>query len=257
MKAVEDRPSSADTLKIVPAPETADPSYRARAPLIALEGIDGSGKGTQAALLMAELARRGRAAELFSFPAYSTTTGGALIRAYLNGELGESAHIDSRLASLLFALDRFEMKDSLCAALEAGKLVLCDRYVASNLAHQAARAPRELRPALRAFIEQLEYRLYALPRPALVLYLDLPPEEARRRVALKGARAYTTKLLDAHEEDLGHLAAARQEYLLLASQDPSWATLSLFAETREGTRERSREELAGEIVTILEGRGLL
>jgi len=112
-----------------------------RGALIAIEGIDGTGKGTQAQMLVQALEARGRSVELFSFPAYQRTLAGSLIGAYLDGRMGPPRQIDSRLTAVLYALDRFELKGAIEGALARGAVALCDRYVGSNLAHQAARTP--------------------------------------------------------------------------------------------------------------------
>jgi len=225
-----------------------------RGPLIAIEGIDGTGKGTQAQLLTAALRERGRAVELFSFPAYTTTLAGELVAAYLNGALGEPFSIDSRLTAVLFALDRFELKGEIERAMASGAVALCDRYVGSNLAHQVARAPPRRKAALRALIERLEHGVFALPRPELVLYLDMPDALAQQRVLKKAPRDYTRKQLDAHEADRAHLRAALAEYRRQARTRPGWA---LIRTVGPGGAERSREEVHRDVLAALEGAGVL
>ncbi len=223
------------------------------APLIAIEGIDGTGKGTQATLLIEALRARGLSVSLFSFPCYQKTLAGSLIAAYLNGEMGEPRQIDARLTAVLFALDRFELKESMLEALEKSDVVLCDRYVGSNLAHQVARTPVARRPAVRALIEKLEHQILGLPRPNLVLFLEMPESLAQQRVLQKAARSYTKKELDAHEADAAHLSAALKEYKLQARKR-GWATIPTVA--RAGPR--SREEIHADIwarVSELPGLG--
>lgn len=219
-----------------------------RAPLIALEGIDGTGKGTQARLLTAALREQGLSVELFSFPAYSTTLAGGLVAAYLNGELGEPAAIDSRLTAVLFALDRFELRGALERALDAGSIALCDRYVGSNLAHQVARAPASGKAALRVMIDRLEHEIFGLPRPTIVLYLDMPDALAQQRVLLKAPRGYTKKHLDAHEADRAHLKAALAEYRRQARAKPGWTLIRTVGPRGE---ERSREAIHEDVMAAL------
>jgi dTMP kinase len=224
-------------------------------PVIAIEGIDGTGKGTQARMLVEALEQRGLEVELFSFPAYSETLAGSLIGAYLNGEMGEPRTIDSRLTAVLFALDRYEMKARIDQARDRGATVLCDRYVGSNLAHQAARTAPKGRRALRAMVERLEYEVFGLPRPDLVLLLDMPDRLAQERVRLKGARAYTQKALDAHEADREHLRAALAEYRRQARANPErWAVIRTV---ERGGAPRTREAIHADIVAELKARRLL
>jgi dTMP kinase len=223
-----------------------------RTPLIAIEGIDGTGKGTQARLLVEALERRGNKVALFSFPSYEKTLSGSLIAAYLNGEMGEPKSIDARLTAVLFALDRYELKGSMLEALECCDLVLCDRYVGSNLAHQVARTPAARRPAVRKLIDRLEYEVLGLPRPNLVVFLDMPETLAQKRVKQKAARSYTTKEMDVHEADRSHLSAALREYRLQAKQR-GWAKVP----TLDKSGPRSREAIHADVVEALRRAKLL
>ncbi len=225
-----------------------------RTNLIAIEGIDGTGKGTQTRLLAAALRRQKRRLKVFSGPAYEKTVAGRLVATYLNGELGDPRQIDSRLTAMLFALDRFERKAAIEKAMASGALVLCDRYVGSNLAHQAARTPPRKRAELRAFVEKLEYGIYKLPKPDLVLYLDMPDDLAQERVKLKGARSYTKAELDAHESDRRHLAEALKEYRAQAASRRDWVRI---ATVKKDGSPRSREEIHADIVRALVRRKIL
>src|SRR5271163_4764483 len=106
--------------------------------LIAIEGIDGSGKRTQVELLAHALTERGYTVHQIAFPKYESTFG-KLVGQFLDGRLGPLEHVDPRFTALLYAGDRLEAKPELEAALQQGQIVLADRYVASNLAHQGAR----------------------------------------------------------------------------------------------------------------------
>lgn len=225
-----------------------------QAKFIAIEGIDGTGKGTQTRLLAAALRRRKQRLKVFSFPDYDRTVAGSLIGAYLNGELGDPRKIDSRLTAMLFALDRFERKAAIEKALASVDLVLCDRYVGSNLAHQAARTPPERRAELRKLVEKLEYGIYGLPKPDLVLYLDMPDSLAQERVKLKGARSYTRAELDAHEADRRHLAEALKEYRAQAASRRNWV---LIRTVEADGGPRSREAIHADIVGALVRRKLI
>jgi thymidylate kinase len=124
--------------------------------LIAVEGIDGSGKQTQVRLLARELESRGYLVLSTGFPQYGSWFG-KMVGQFLNGDLGPLNSVDPHFAALLYAGDRFECKQPIVSALEKGVIVLADRYVASSLAHQAARAAPEKRAEFRAWIEHLEY----------------------------------------------------------------------------------------------------
>src|SRR5712691_12935245 len=113
--------------------------------LIAIEGIDGSGKRTQVELLTLSLKARGQSVFPTGFPQYDSWFG-KMVGQFLNGELGPLESVDPHFTALLYAGDRFEAKPRLETALDEGKIVLVDRYIGSNLAHQTARAA----PAKRA-----------------------------------------------------------------------------------------------------------
>ena len=109
---------------------------RSRPQLVALEGIDGSGKGTQAERLVKRLSESGVAAELISFPRYQDTFFGKVAGSFLHGDFGSLEEVHPFLVSLLFAGDRFESRPLLTAALARCEVVVLDRYVAWNIAHQ-------------------------------------------------------------------------------------------------------------------------
>src|SRR5665213_456271 len=175
-----------------------------RGKIIALEGIDGSGKRTQLDLLAGALGARGLATFRIGFPRYESFYG-KLVGRYLNGDFGTLEAVDPHLSALLYAGDRQEAKPEIEAALAAGKIVLADRYIGSNMAHQSARVTPEKREEFFAWLKLLEYGLYELPAEDLVVYLQVPVDEAHRLVGLKLARAYTVKTRDIHEADITHL----------------------------------------------------
>ena len=190
---------------------------------IALEGIDGSGKRTQLDLLASELDARGLAAFRISFPRYESFCG-ELVGRYLNGEFGPLGAVDPHLSALLYAGDRLEAKSEIEAALSVGKIVLADRYVGSNMAHQSARVHPEKREEFFNWVKRLEYGLYALPVEDLVIYLSVPVAEAHRLVGLKSARAYTSLKHDIQEADITHLEQTTTIYDRLATE-ANWARI--------------------------------
>jgi len=119
--------------------------------LIAVEGIDGSGKQTQVRLLARELESRGYQVLSTGFPQYDSWFG-KMVGQFLNGDLGPLNSVDPHFTALLYAGDRFECKQPIVSALENCGVILADRYVASNLAHQTARAAPEKRAEFSAWI---------------------------------------------------------------------------------------------------------
>jgi dTMP kinase len=222
----------------------------ARGKLIALEGIDGSGKRTQLDLLVRELDARGYRTYRISFPRYESFYG-KLVARYLNGEFGSLSAVDPHLSALLYAGDRLEAKPELEAALASGKIVLADRYVGSNLAHQSERVPPERREEFIAWLKRLEYGLYGLPAEDLVIYLRLPVQEARRLVGLKPPRAYTELKRDIHEADTKHLEQTALIYDRLATE-PNWTRIECI-NAATGVL-KSPEEIHRTVVQAVESR---
>ena len=220
----------------------------ARGLLIAIEGIDGSGKRTQVELLEKTLASRGYPVYSTGFPQYDSWFG-KIVGQFLNGELGSLDTVDPRFTAMLYAGDRLEAKSSLQSALDAGKIVLADRYIASNLAHQVARAPAERRSEFLAWIKHLEYVIHGLPHEDLILYLRVPPPHAQELIARKSARSYTAAKQDLQESSLRHLEDAAEMYDLL-SRRPPWATIQCFDATQNAMRPP--EQIAADILAAVE-----
>jgi dTMP kinase len=215
--------------------------------LIAIEGIDGSGKRTQVDLLEKALVANRHAVYSTGFPQYDSWFG-KMVGQFLNGDFGALETVDPHFSALLYAGDRFEAKFRLETALNQGKIVLADRYIGSNLAHQTARVRDEDRPAFIDWIEHLEYNIYNLPREALVLYLRVPPRQAQELVARKSARSYTKNKQDILEASLRHLEDAAAMYDEL-SRRPNWATIPCFEETRGAMRPQ--KHIATEILAAV------
>ncbi|HKW56711.1 MAG TPA: hypothetical protein VJN42_05075 [Candidatus Acidoferrum sp.] len=215
--------------------------------LIAIEGIDGSGKRTQVELLEKALAAAGHSVYSTGFPQYDSWFG-KMVGQFLNGDFGALETVDPHFTALLYAGDRFEARPKLQTALSQGKIVLADRYIGSNLAHQTARVPLEERNAFISWIEHLEYDIYELPRETLVLYLRVPPRQAQLLVGRKSARSYTAEKTDIQEASLRHLEDAAALYDQLARR-PQWATVPCFDES--SSTMRSAEQIAAEILAAV------
>jgi dTMP kinase len=223
-----------------------------RGKLIVIEGIDGAGKGTQTELLARAFQQRGVPFVRFSFPRYESSFG-RLIGRFLNGEFGPLPAVDAHFSALLYAGDRLETKPDLEAALKSGETVITDRYIGSNLAHQAARVPAEKRPEFISWLRQLEYGIYGLPAEDLVIYLKVPAKEGHRLVGLKSARSYTAKQRDLQESDLLHLKEAALVYDQLA-QSPNWVTIDCF--DAKSKKHRTAEEIHRDVLEAIDAHVL-
>ena len=223
-----------------------------RGKIIVIEGIDGAGKRTQADLLARAFEERGIPFVRFSFPRYESSFG-RLIARFLNGEFGPLSAVDAHFSALLYAGDRFEAKPELEDALHSGRVIVMDRYIASNLAHQAARVPAERRAEFIAWLRQLEYGIYGLPAEDLVIYLRVPAKEGHRLVGLKSARSYTAQRRDLQESDLLHLQEAALIYGQLA-QAANWVSIDCFNST--SGKHRTPEEIHQDLIEAIDSRVL-
>ena len=196
------------------------------------------------------LSRRGFDCTTISFPRYDSFFG-RLVARYLNGEFGPLDAVDPHFAALLYAGDRLDAKPALEAALAPGKTLLADRYVGSNLAHQAARVAPAGREEFLAWLRQLEYDQYALPVENVVIYLRIPAAEAQERVGAKPERGYTSRGHDLHEANLAHLEATARVYDALSGA-PNWVTVD-SVDPASGAR-RTPQEIHRAVLAALEPR---
>jgi dTMP kinase len=195
------------------------------AKLIVIEGIDGAGKGTQAGRLVTSLRNMGLQVDTLQFPRYSATTFGSAIADFLNGRFGALNEVHPQLAAVLYAGDRFESRPLLRSMLDQNDIVVLDRYVASNLAHQSAKLDGAERLSLIEWIEKVEFDIFQLPRPDLTVLIDMSSQMSRELVARKSARGYTTQEADLQESDLPYLERVRRCYMALAHSRLDWRTV--------------------------------
>ena len=194
--------------------------------LIAIEGIDGSGKGTQSARLTRALAERGLRTALLQFPRYSATAFGTAIGEFLNGQFGALDDVHPQLASVLYAGDRFESKPLLSSLQSENDVVVLDRFVGSNLAHQGARLEGDRRRRLIDWIERIEFGVFGLPQADLTILIDLSTAWSRELVGRKPARDYTSRTADLLEADSSYLERVRGCYLEIAAERRNWFVVS-------------------------------
>lgn len=187
---------------------------------ITIEGSDGSGKGTQAKLLVDRLIAEGYDVAQFDFPQYEQESS-YFVREYLNGNFGTAEAVGPYTGSLFFALDRYEASFKIREALDAGKVVIANRFSGSNMAHQGSKfADAEERRGFFIWLDNLEFRMLNIPRPDFNFVLSVPAELAQQLVDQKGDRAYTNLRRDIHEADLNHLKKSVEIYNDMASLFP-------------------------------------
>lgn len=188
---------------------------------VAIEGGDGSGKATQALELETRALKAGYDVLHVGFPQYGNPSA-RFIEKYLNGKYGPATKVHPELASMLYAVDRYSASEMIRQhLLKPHSLVISDRYVASNLAHQGAKvAGKSNRAAFYEQILELEYGVLHLPKPDLNIVLLVPPAVAQENIDQKPERSYTTDKRDGHEKDADHLRKATRNYKELTELYP-------------------------------------
>jgi dTMP kinase len=196
-----------------------------RGKFLVIDGMDGSGKTEQTKLLIARMAREGCPVEQISFPRYETPTGAA-VKQYLNGEFGSPEEVGPKRASVFYALDRYAASGEIRGWLGAGKNVVANRYVASNMGHQGSKERRESeRMAFYRWNDELEYGLFGIPRPDLNVILHVPVDTALALIDKRG------NAKDEHE-NRAHLEAAEATYLEIARAFPGFTLIECVEDGR-------------------------
>lgn len=212
-----------------------------RGKFIVIDGTDGAGKATQTALLVERLKSAGHEVATTDFPQYGKKSAG-LVEEYLNGKYGSVNDVDSRIASIFFAADRYDASFQMKQWLAEGKIVISNRYVTANMGHQGAQiADPTARKEFIQWLYDLEYGLFKIPKPDLNIILHVSPEISQQLVDAKGHRDYVGgQKRDILEADLNHLRAAEQTYLDIAVGYPGFQLIECV---RDG-QIMSREEVA-------------
>ncbi|MBO4263783.1 MAG: dTMP kinase [Bacteroidales bacterium] len=221
---------------------------------IVLEGLDGAGKSTQVGMLKAFLERR-TSLRYIHFPRYDAPVYGELISKFLRGGFGAIGAVHPQLVALLFAEDRHTAAADIRAALQAGQTVLLDRYVYSNIAYQCAKLPdRDEAEALRKWILETEYGDFALPRPDLNIFLDVPLSFVEQNLSRQRDgqdRAYLQGSHDIHEADLTFQRRVQAIYRRQAELDPAFIAVDCAGP--DGAM-LPPDEIFSKVRTIYEGR---
>ena len=190
--------------------------------IIAFEGLDQSGKQTQAEILRDRLKQEGRKARLVSFPDYATSIGEEIARA-LQGEREYGADV----MQLLYVANRYERKADLQRWLDGGLVLICDRYVASSIAYGEA---QNLDPSWLGEMQKF------LPPPSLTIVLDIAPATAVQRKQVDR---------DRYERDLALLGRVRESYHRQASRQADWVVID---------GEQSKDAVAAEVIAAVSAR---
>ena len=216
-----------------------------RCRLIVIDGLDGSGKQTQAKLLCERLTDLGYKVRPLSFPDYQSDSS-ALVRMYLEGRLGSSPDdVNAYAASSFYAVDRVasyinDWRDCLTTC----DYIIADRYTTSNIIHQMAKLPADERDSYIDWLYDYEYRRLELPAPDLVMFLDVTPAVSQRLLAARYHGDESKK--DIHEKAVDYLARCR-ESAVYAIDRLGWRVVKCD----DGEAMRTIEDISDEIFGVI------
>ena len=218
--------------------------------LIVIEGTDGSGKSTQFRLLTDRLESEQVKFQKLVFPQYSEPSS-ALIRMYLGGEFGKSpSDVNAYAASAFYSVDRYASYRKVWGKwYEAGGLVISDRYTTSNAVHQASKEPEDKREDFLNWLYDFEYDKLGLPRPDLVIYLDVPTDFTEKMLRHRETETHTQA--DIHEQDMQYLATCRRMGRAAAAHY-GWTVIRCVRDGAMRSMEDIHEEIYRHVAACLE-----
>lgn len=219
--------------------------------LIVFEGTDGSGKSTQFSLLKNRLEQEGTSFQTLVFPQYSEPSS-ALIRMYLGGEFGDDPNsVNAYAASAFYAVDRYASFRKVWGDYyRSGGLILSDRYTTSNAVHQASKEADAHRPAFFRWLYDLEFNRFGLPKPDLVIYLDMPTELTE--VLMRKREADTHTHADIHERNVDYLRTCRKTGLEAAAYY-GWTVISCARDGDVRSIEDIHQQIYDRVRRALDG----
>jgi dTMP kinase len=225
----------------------------AQGKLIAFEGTDGSGKGTQLKLLVETLKAKSISYEILDFPQYGKFFGDLAGR-MLAGDFGGVGDTAPELAVLPYACDRWSRKNDLTQWLSEGKIVISNRYTASSAVYQAAKLPVEKQHAFVDWVYKLEQEIIGLPPEDLVLYFHVPLSISQKLIDQKETRAYLgDKKKDIYEASSDIQGAVEHLYGELATHKSNWRVIECVS----GEILKTREEIQKDVLDVLSKNAIL
>ena len=209
--------------------------------LIVLEGIDGSGKSAQYRRICARMEKDGIEYNHIVFPRYDKESS-ALIRMYLGGAFGSRpSDVNAYAASTFYAVDRYaSYRTDWGERYESGGLILSDRYTTSNAVHQGSKLPDEELPAFFGWLSDLEYGKMGLPKPDLVIYLEVDVETSLARMRRRQEKTHTSA--DIHEKDIAYLERCLHT-ADMAADFYGWTRIPFRVNGAERELEEKNEEI--------------
>lgn len=208
---------------------------------IVIEGTDGSGKATQVELLAARFKKEGFQVEIIDFPQYENPSS-FFVQKYLQGEYGTADEVGPYCSSLFYALDRYDKSFEVKKWLSQGVNVIANRYVSSNMGHQASKIENIVeRDKYLKWLENLEYEICNISKPTQTIFLYIPPEIGQKLVDQKSVQVYRKGMKrDIHEADIEHLKNASDAYFYV-SDKYNWTIINCTKNNKVISREEIHE----------------
>ncbi len=184
---------------------------------IVIEGTDGSGKTTQTEALLLRFKKEHIPAESIRFPQYEKNLFGGLIRECLDGKRGDFISLDPKITSVLYACDRFETVPRIKEWLDAGKIVVADRYVSSNQIHQGGKIRDDKKRArFLNWLESMEYGTLGVLKPDAIIYLDMSYEHSLELISRREG------IRDSADSNFEYLKNSKDAGKYMLSRESFW-----------------------------------
>ncbi|MFA6520192.1 MAG: deoxynucleoside kinase [Candidatus Paceibacterota bacterium] len=223
--------------------------------LIVIDGTDGSGKATQVEYLIKHLKQDGYKVKVVDFPDYYSNFFGKFIGHCLSEQYYNFVKVHPKIASVLYAADRFESKDKIGKWLKDGNIVIANRYASANQIHQGGKiANTKKRENFLKWLAEMEYKVFKIPKPDVIFYLSVPIPVVLKLIKERNksvARGYLGKKKDVHEKDVRFLENSRKSALWLAKTQKGWIKIECVKSGILSTREDIHEEIYSKIKKVL------
>ena len=216
--------------------------------LIVIEGTDSSGKETQTAMLFERLSEKISNLRKISFPNYESPAC-APVKMYLAGEFGTDAEkVNPYPASTMYAIERYaSYKTDWGKFYNDGGIIITDRYTTSNMVHQASKIDNsQEKDMYLSWLEDLEYNKMGIPRPDLVIFLNMPTETAQKLMAERKNKITGEDKKDIHEKNVEYLKKSHKNACEI-SKKYSWKEIKCV----EDDRLKTIEEISNEVFELV------
>lgn len=223
--------------------------------LIVIDGTDGSGKATQVDLLAKRLKKDGYTVKIIDFPEYYKNFFGKFIGHCLSEQYYNFVKVHPKIASVLYAADRFESKKETEKWLAKGYIVIANRYVSANQIHQGGKIKNQKKRAeFIKWLDEMEYGVFKIPKPNIVFYLSVPLDMSLAMMKernKKSKRNYVGNKKDVHEVDIDFQKNSRESALWLAKTQKNYVQINCTSKNKIRSREDIHEEVYKDVKKLL------